>query len=166
MKYLLLLFMLIPNVLFSQILNQGDIDIWTENIAKFGEILDEHIFSEDDDWENYIGTFLRMKSISVNDTDDFINYFQTFLDYKVPNELEVFFRSIGWENNGHKKFFTVFFGFYSLMVKQSLERIGEYYSDDFFMKEKNEQINKILSLFNKDDLEIINDNISVIMELL
>jgi hypothetical protein len=138
--------MLIPNVLFSQILNQNDIDIWVDNTEEFGNILDEYKNNKDNDWENYLNLVNQVNYFFANDVDGFKDYFQALLDCKVPNELKVFFRSIGWENDGHKKFWTILFGSFSLAFKQIFEDIGD----------NNNFINEFLSLFDKDDLEIIN----------
>jgi hypothetical protein len=158
--------MLIPNVIFSQILNQSDIDIWVENIIKFADTIDEHdVNTKDNDWENYLNMIYRMESAFNYDADRFNDYYQTFLDIKVPDELEVFLRSIGWEKDGHRKFFTIFFSAHFLYFKRSLLFIGENNLNDFYT-EKFIQINNILSLFNKDDLEIINNNLAAIIEFL
>jgi hypothetical protein len=152
--------MLIPDVLFSQILDQNDIVIWVENSEKFWDVLEENLDSEDNDWKNYLELeiILQPASVSNYDADSYIDYFHAFLDCKVPGELEDFFRSIGWGVDGHKKYFSIIFGFYFLTFKQS----PEYLEEDNF----NDIVNEMLLLFNEDDLEIIENNGAGIIDLL
>jgi hypothetical protein len=147
--------MLIPNVLFSQILNQNDIDICADNAEEFGNVLYEYQNSKDNDWINYLEIIQQMGFVPA-DADSLKNYFQMLLNFKVPDELEVFSGRIGWESDGHRKFFTILLGAYFLNFKQSLLYLEE---DNF-----NDIVNEMLSLFNEDDLEIINNNYAAIIK--
>jgi hypothetical protein len=163
MKFLIILFFLVPSSLFSQYLEYEDIDIFINNkenyenfIVEFISIENGKIIYENDDWENYFNTL----NIIPSDNDDGSIYmgvsdiagFQAFFDCDVPIELEKFFKNIGWENNGNKKFWIISIGFYLLLktgiMRESGSVDGEY---QLYMN--------ILEIFNEYDLEIIRENI-------
>jgi hypothetical protein len=162
MKFLIILFFLIPPSLFSQYLEYNDIDIFINNkknyenfIIKFISIENGKLTYKNDDWKNYFDTL----NIISSDNEDGSIYmgisdiagFHAFFNCDVPNELETFFNDIGWESNGNKKFWIISIGFI-LSVKTKIMMQNDSLDNEY------ELYMSILETFHEYDLEIIDTN--------
>ena len=119
--FLLLLF---PALLYSQYLEQGDINIFIQNQSEIWDLLEDRLNSSNSgDWTDYTN---ELKVILKNyrfysGFTDFSGNFRVFLSIATPNELETIFNNIGWKNNGQKKFWVIFFGFSLVHEKRNYE---------------------------------------------
>jgi hypothetical protein len=145
---------IIPQLLYSQYLEPKDIDIFINGYEQLENVITENLTDDTDDivWIDYEhsveeGVWFISVLYLLND-EEFNKYKQIFNDLfnaKVPGELEKVFKLIGWETNGHKKFWTILLG--SVYVSAKKEMSGSFL----------EIINsREPELFNINDLEIIN----------
>ena len=159
-RYFTILFLIISAPLFSQYLEEGDIQIYVNNKEKIENFIVDFVFFNekeeltymDDDWKKYIET---VSEISYYSSESFTQQFQNILNCKVPSELEEFFRNIGWPNNGHKKLFTIS-TIFAIVIKINK---SDMYDNQYYV------LTEILYSFNEFDVEIINENIDLLVFL-
>ena len=164
MKFLALLFFLLPSLLFSQFLEEEDIDIFAENIEEIGTLIffASQSDSNNDEWTNYLELMSVPYSISYNSVESFNNYFQSLLTCTVPDELENLFGEIGWHKNGHQKFVVIIHGLTLLFTKTNMEK----YEQNVSFPERYNLIIGILETFDAMDLQIIEINAEKISNLM
>lgn len=151
------LFVFSSNFLFSQILEQNDADIFIENFENIFEKIKE-IDNYNDNVNNY-HVLLEELSQSFTEiifdimngdvlTNDRFNkikrQYQQYLEIDVQEEIDEIYRSMGFSNNGHKKFFVIMWGLY----------VWAFWADT-----ENEEIAKLMKLFDENDVEIIKNSI-------
>jgi hypothetical protein len=121
MKYnvfLLIIFLNLCSIqLFSQQLNENDIDIYIngleyignefENIEYGNIIKDEEMYEYLDLLDNLHHSFMYL-SINPNNIEyknGLIEYFNNyFMNYNAPTIANDVFKNVGWLENGHKKY--------------------------------------------------------------
>jgi len=188
--FLCVIFAVMSQAAYSQYLVKNDIDIFIKECDNFSDIIDEYEPSGKDEakWDDFresVSVFYRTLGNSDNLIKDqksfekiFFLYkqsFQELLDYKIPKELDDAFKNAGWKNNGNKKYWTICYGSFLLIIKSELELLlgmgrDEYdseYLDEDSWKEVIDVSNKmfanisrLLELINVNDKKIIEERIN------
>jgi hypothetical protein len=163
-KYLLCIFIIfLPFKTFSQHLEPRDIDIFIIGYEEFNSLanpVDEwgeikYLFSENISLLLEI-TFMLYPFEDTDDRDfdiclnELKNAYDELINFRVPDELVKGFELIGWTNNGYKKYMTIMFGTACLLGTNDITNISE------------ERYLRILEIFNKRDLDIIDERIEEI----
>jgi len=165
MKILILLLFLFPTALFAQLLEQRDIDIFIENKERFQTFIIEFIIDKDDDenivyknedWANYFKTVTV--TLSLDSAETFLREFRVVLDVDIPDEMEFFFRDIGWANNGHRKFWTISVAF-GFIVEMQFIRMGLLTDRSYDL------LMDMLGTFSDFDQELIFENYDRLLSL-
>ncbi|MDR2072284.1 MAG: hypothetical protein LBP60_02480 [Spirochaetaceae bacterium] len=157
-RVFLVICVLFPALLYSQYLESGDVDIFINNFEAIGEIIGEHTDDETTEWQTYEEIGLEFGESLVNlfesagQFSDFKMQYRRLIDCTIPGDLENLFRTIGWQNNGHQKFWTLLLGgaFWLAKNDDSLFATG--------MKDKSQTIDMVLKLFSQQDLHIITES--------
>jgi hypothetical protein len=89
--------------------------------------------------------------------------FNNFLNIKIDDKYEKAFRKIGWNENGHQKYWVIYYSVYSIVM---YNRIEDSYREQGVEKNMIVQHNRIFELINEDDFKIINDRIEDIVKSL
>jgi len=141
-------FVFLSAVLHAQVLEPADVDIFIKGFSAMDSVTPQ----DNAVWDNYQE---QLEEISESfyiwdDGDDFSitdaefnalkAKYQKFLKTKVPDELASMFKSMGWNRNGHEKFWTIGFGLMLLMIQEEYDLPG---------------MEKLLELFHKNDLAIV-----------
>jgi hypothetical protein len=75
--------------------------------------------------------------------------YQEYMEIDVPEEMDEIYRSMGFSNNGHKKF---------CVITWSLKIGG------FLLETRNQEIAKLMRLFDERDLRIIKNSLDKYLE--
>ena len=157
---LIIFFVFFTTLGFSQSINNNDIDI-------FFEILEEYNYEGYNDYDEEIRKYIATQidaiaftliyihkiedgfSISI---DELGELYRHYLSTDAPENIEEIFRKYGWEHNGHKTFWKIFYiGFCSVWCElYFMESEGENH------KELLEKLSNVKDLFEKSDFELIN----------
>jgi hypothetical protein len=165
-KFLIILFLFFPSVLYSQYLEQKDIDLFIKNSREIGLLIKNKIMlTRNDEWRNYKELMNIPPSVIYENIESFNYYFQIFLNCEIPNELENLFLKIGWENNGHKKYVVIMNIFSLLLMRKSMEmNMERNKTENLFPQERYLLVIDILKTFNAADLNLINTNLDEILK--
>jgi len=147
-----IIFVFLPVILFSQILEPGDIAIFIDGEESLDETLDVLISGNDDYYKqieellSHLFSLVASAAISEEaiNNDEFNTLkekYQNLLKSSAPKELNDTFIRLGWKNNGHKKFITILFGI--IITNPQIEELLK--------------TEVLLSLFDKSDLAIIRE---------
>ena len=150
----LVIFILLSNVLFSQILTQKDIEIFINGIARYWNTVaqipswETHEYFDSDRFHREIGNLLwgRAETITL---DLFKQAFNGALNRTVPPRLEELYIELGWENNGSRKFWTISTIFVYIQRGINYESANE---------ELHRRFLEIQTIFNQADFELVNSN--------
>jgi hypothetical protein len=154
---------------YSQYLESEDIDIFingakeiSDFVAERGKIQMEYVKYMTDVYMLFsvFHTIISEDYLSDEELSRNIDIFNKFLNIKIEDEYEKAFRKIGWNNNGHQKYWIIYFGVYSITM---YNRIEDSYKDQGVKKSMIKQYYRILELINEDDFERINDRIEDIV---
>jgi hypothetical protein len=84
-----------------------------------------------------------------------IDNFNTFINLQPPkDEYSEILIKMGWENNGHQKYWTIFFGVSAI--------IGYNSNYDSYIGQEH----RIFRFFNNDDLELINSRMGDLINIM
>ena len=164
MKYIafsIIIFLFSALNVYSQFLEPKDIDIFINGDRK----IDDYIKEEDNMVTESILTTVRLLlivfSIAISDVHmpeesliKFIDNFYTFISLQLKDEYNEILIKMGWENNGHQKYWTIFFGVSAI--------IGYNSNYDSY----NGQDHRIFRFFNRGDLELINSRIEDLINIM
>jgi hypothetical protein len=121
-KYIFtIIFVFLPVSLYSQELELNDINIINNGIAGLSGLLDRARISDNiilNDYSNrareiyllFLRSYHYEEQLTDEEFDRIKRQYQRFMEIDVPIEIDNVFKSIGWDVNGHKKFWTLFFG--------------------------------------------------------
>ena len=163
----------INNIVFSQYLEQRDIAIYKNNAERIFYILYEvGLKSEENVWIQYISVGRNTNNIFHlwRDFDENLSLsrFNEFINFRnIPDELELVFKDIGWEQNGHIKFWLIYYG---LLVLQ-FEKYNDYLAENVFDENEEHLIryyedwqkafSGLVSFIDVSDLEMIGSQFNV-----
>jgi len=158
MKYILfvIIFSFIPFTAYTQYLTKNDIDIFIKRYNEFEKTI--FVFGAYDEkiWDDYIlciSNFFKAFTPFIDDELDNIeiplencrNAYLELINYtNIPKELDEAFNNAGWKSNGNKIFWTIYFGFNLLWLKQE--------TDSSII---NKNLDKLFYLINARDRNII-----------
>jgi hypothetical protein len=160
---ILLLFSIL-NV-YPQYLEPEDIDIFINKSRELGNYVAEKARTKMEyvkymtDVYMLLSVFLitiSQETLSDEELSRNKNIFNNFLNTEIEEDYEAAFREAGWENNGHQKYWTIYFGVYSIII---YNRIQDSYRDQGIEKHMIEQYYRIIEFIYKEDFEIINSRI-------
>jgi len=131
-------FVFLSAVLYAQVLEPADADIFINGYSK----LDSVEPKDNELWDAYQKQVEEVTAAfyMLGDFNNLKTKYQEFLKIKVPDELTSVFKSMGWNRNGHEKFWTIGFGLMVLMIQEAYDL---------------PEMAKLLELFHKSDLAII-----------
>ena len=183
-KYLIIILFLFSTKVYSQHLEQADINVFEEHLALFPDI----IYRTD---RNYFRlfheTFSSFLGFYGRDGFDlrygqFKEQFENLLIYDVPEIINIQYNSMGWNNNGHQKVMTIFFGakyidlqeklnlFYLILKQGFYEEEGDIQESDIDdLKKIIETIELFLNInnpFNEQDLNMIRNDMELVYSIL
>jgi hypothetical protein len=156
-------------------LEPNDVDIF---INGYGDIKYLNQYIEDmgrtnTDYMKYFmdATYLSMffyrliinEDVSPEELDKNIVIYQNFLNREIKEEfkgLDDIFIKIGWENGGHKKFWTIYYGMLCIALTNRVE--SDYTEEDLVISA--DVYSKITDLINDEDFKIINARMEDIVE--
>jgi hypothetical protein len=166
MKYILILVFLFCSVgIFSQQLEQNDIDIFIKGYKQIDRTVKE--ISNTSEWTEYndlgVNCLHYISGIfEENITGDYIEELKEacaeFINYGVPDRLENTFVTIGWANGGQKKLATLTIGMFFFIVKERME-------DNLNQTALEQAYQKILAVLNRQDFDIINNRFEDLKKL-
>ncbi|MDR2370654.1 MAG: hypothetical protein LBD71_04170 [Treponema sp.] len=157
-KYpILILFAFSSFIAYSQELKPIDIDILVNDSENILKKMDKLELSDE---YNSLGAAVTEKferlwyydDLTDEEFSELIERYKQLIDYKPPKEFENIFKEAGWKENGYRKFFTIFFGM--ICIYFYLE--NNFLENGFDEKDMEMRRLKILKIFNKHDLDIIN----------
>jgi hypothetical protein len=183
--------LLFSTKVYSQYLAPADINVFEEHL----ELFPDTIYRTDTNYYRlFCETFSSFLGFYVENGIDSIKYgqfkeqFNKFLHYNVPEIINIQYSSMGWNDNGHKKVITIFFGakyielqenlnLFYLMLKIILEQgfweeegdLGDIIETENRLKEIIETIENFLYInnpFNEQDLNIIRNDMELIYRIL
>jgi len=141
-------FVFLSAVLYAQVLEPGDVDIFIN-----GFLMIDSVEAKDDAvWDTYqeqleeavafLYTWDYEDGISLTDDQvkEIKTKFQKFMKIKVPDELAGVFKSMGWNRNGHEKYWTIMFGVILLMIQSEYGSPGTA---------------KLMEVFHNNDVALI-----------
>ena len=163
-KYVVfIVFVFSSPIVYSQNLNSDDIDIFINGSDKITDII-INIDPNNAVWYDYATQFIKVAKyfddnlliiIEKDEINNLENDFNKFIDFRIPDEFASAFESIGWETNGHRKYWIIKFGadfLYNLKYIKDSETI-------------NIQKSMMLKLIGKNDFEIIEARVDEINNL-
>jgi hypothetical protein len=167
-KYILIvIYLFLSPVLYSQNLEPKDIDIFINHYGKINIIFEMlNIDDINSEWREYRNKFYEVANnffwiLSGKrdmEFDELKDIYQEVLNYKIPEKFDIIFTEVGWENDGNKKLLTIWYGYYYFQIKDVFK--------DRLSQEKIENIElEFLKIFDENDLTIINDHIQKLNEL-
>ena len=146
-----------PAVLYSQVLEPADIDIFINGYEQLWETVWEHnstkYFHQLDNTVTSMEVYLLLSYDLDENTEN--NIAQVKTEYEkvqaitVPAAFKKTFRRIGWNNNGHEKF-TVILYIAGLFDMETESPAG---------------IEELLKLFHENDIAIVRERISDLLDL-
>jgi hypothetical protein len=141
---------------FPRYLEENDINVFINGFDRVLDVFDEFA-DKNSDLQSYykiIDLMLRItanaKSYGVRCQEDRL---REWINLAVPEEMSDIFKAVGWEENGHKKFWTIYVYFsYLRMAKEQLDPDGGFIKMFWDIEEEYAKIQKT---FNANDMEII-----------
>jgi hypothetical protein len=156
---------------YSQYLKSEDIDIYINGAREISDFVAERREIKME-YEKYMTdvyklffmfhTIISEDYLSNEELSRNIDIFNNFLNIKIEDEYEKAFRKIGWDNNGHQKYWIIYFGIISITTMYN--HIEDSYKDQGIKKSMIKQYYRILEFINEDDFEKINDRIEDIVD--
>jgi hypothetical protein len=140
LKFILAAFFLCcANTAYSQILVEEDVDILLNGYEKVYTVMSNADMNEGV-WAEYAETirpcFMDLPSGDFawtkpdKNKKELENSWGKLLAVKVPPELEKAYQEMGWARNGHRKYYTLFFGTFYLAAIEMINSIREEYPED------------------------------------
>jgi hypothetical protein len=166
---LTLLFAISSFNIHSQCLESGDIDIFINGYEEL-RYLHEYLINDELTAVNYkkylmdandlLMFFYRLiiaDDASPEELENNIIIYQNFLnDGEIGKEVEEMYIKTGWENNGHKKFWTIYYGVFCIAMANVIK---PYYTEEGDLVIPADLYLKITEFINNEDMEIINNRI-------
>jgi hypothetical protein len=148
-------FVFFPLISYSQELEPIDVDIFLNNFETI--MINTDKIKLTDEYQS-LGAALITKfeklwdnDISDEEFNELIKLYKQFINYNPPEEFTSIFNKVeGWEINGYRKYFTLFFGTACIFLS---------FKNDFTEKDKARKQLKLVSIFGEHDLNIINSRI-------
>ena len=153
-----LAFLFLPAIAPAQVLIAGDIAIFLNSLSGIASI---HPQKNDRHWEKYnaaleaLGDTMRLYQAEEEEESvwfaGFTRRYNQLMKTRAPRELAEYFQSIGWEQQGNKKFLTILMGAIFLLISKERQnsREGNGAQREYLL------IEKIISLFDPADMRII-----------
>jgi hypothetical protein len=171
MKKITLLFLVcLTFPVYSQYLEQRDIDIFFNNIETFDSAFGAMPDQGDPVWERYQETgerltnqFMRLlqspgSEIGLDGGEAEVERFKILLDeffsLEVPTSIEASFKQAGWEKNGNKKMFTLLFGVSICVLYEEFENRTDFGPENPAAK----TLSSMKGIFAPSDWEILMAN--------
>ncbi|MDR2211496.1 MAG: hypothetical protein LBO65_08560 [Spirochaetaceae bacterium] len=162
---------LLPALAHSQNLQPWDIEIFIAHFDTLDDVLSFHGFDENAAWSRYRKTTLVLKDSLTHlfytgaKFSDFQNRYMDLLNCTPPVELEQAFQTMGWNNNGNKKFWTILMGGTFWVIRESFLSDADFAknmfgsgSQEYDYERILQTIDKILGLFDEQDLYLVSSS--------
>ena len=152
-----LAFLFLPTIASTQVLIASDIDIFLNSWSSIESIRDSHR-QGDRHWKKYNAALEPLGDTISPDHEEeesiwfagFTRRYNQLMKVRAPRELAEYFQSIGWGQQGNKKFWTILMGTVFLLIPRERQnsREGNGAQREYLLE-------KIISLFDPADMRII-----------
>ena len=159
MKYFfVILFIFYSPLLYSQYLEEHDIDIavngWDDLLDYMKEFRADEEFNNyyvqsDDIYKYFFAEIYDDEEITDDKFANILEQYQRFMEIEAPEGFNKAFKKIGWPANGHQKYWTIFFAGNYLSMIASTGFSGTP---------------QLIALFNENDLNILNEILEKLFE--
>ena len=152
----LIFFTLFTVLAFSQNINNKDVNIFFEILKDYNY---EGYNNYDEEIRKYIAAQIdaisfmliyihKMDGFTIS-IDEIKKLYQYYLNNDVPENIEEIFKKYGWEQNGHKIFWEIFYiGFCFIWCEL-------YFMEGENNEESLDRLLNVKEIFEKNDLEIV-----------
>ncbi|MDR2500024.1 MAG: hypothetical protein LBD37_02950 [Treponema sp.] len=156
-RYLpVLVLLFLPSIASAQVLIARDIDIFLNIKSGITSIQPRE---EDRHWKKYTAALEALGNImSLYQEEDeevwfagFTRRYNQLLKARAPRELAEYFQSIGWDQQGNKKFLTILMGAAFLLLQREMPNTSEEDGNQRYLL----LMEKLITLFDPADMRII-----------